>query len=336
MISTGALMMKQQIPSDVLRQCIFLAGPTAVGKTDVTLALAEQLAPVEILSLDSMCVYRGMDIGTAKPSTELQGRIPHHLLDLADPHEDYSVADYIAAAREACEGILSRGARPVFVGGTGLYLRSILRGVFEGPPADPAIRERLQKMADEAAQKGDHYWLMRQLERVDPDAMLRLHPNDHRRLIRAIEVFELTGKPLSQQQRQEPLPEDERPQHVYWLSPPRDWLHERINRRVELMIEDGLIEEVRRLLSSEQPIGRTARQGLGYKEVIEALDAAGGSDLSEQQVAEMVEVIQTRTRQFAKRQHTWFRNLDECHEIELTGNESAEQIAAGIVDRIRS
>ncbi len=331
--------MKQQIPSEILRQCLFLAGPTAVGKTDVTIALAEQLAPVEILSLDSMCIYRGMDIGTAKPSAELQEKFPHHLLDLADPHEDFSVADYIAAAREACEAILDRGARPVFVGGTGLYLRSILRGVFEGPPANQEIRERLQRLADEAAAKGDHYWLMSQLERVDPDAMLRLHPNDHRRLIRAIEVFELTGKPLSQQQKQEPLLEDERPTHVYWLSPPRDWLHERINRRVELMIEAGLIDEVRRLLSAEQSIGRTARQGLGYKEVIEALEAAGGPEagnqsLNDQQIAEMVDVIQTRTRQFAKRQHTWFRNLEECHEIELTGNETPAQIAAGIAERI--
>ncbi|MBI1309877.1 tRNA (adenosine(37)-N6)-dimethylallyltransferase MiaA [bacterium] len=327
--------MKQQIPSDVLRQCLFLAGPTAVGKTEVTLALAEQLAPIEILSLDSMCIYRSMDVGTAKPSTALQQRVPHHLIDLAEPHEEFSVADYIAAARAACEGILDRGARPVFVGGTGLYLRSILRGVFEGPPADPAIRGRLQKLADEAATRGDHYWLMRQLEAVDPDAMLRLHPNDHRRLIRAIEVFELTGKPLSEQQKQEPLPSHERPPHVYWLSPPRDWLHERINRRVELMMEQGLVDEVQRLLSAEQPIGRTARQGLGYKEVIESLEAAGGGDLSEQQVAEMVDVIQTRTRQFAKRQHTWFRNLEECHEIELTGTESPEQVAASIVARVR-
>ncbi len=333
--------MKQQIPSEILRQCLFLAGPTAVGKTDVTIALADQLAPIEILSLDSMCVYRGMDIGTAKPSVELRQRVPHHLLDIVDPHEDFSVADYIAAARDVCEGILERGARPVFVGGTGLYLRSILRGVFEGPPADPAIRERLQRLADEAAAKGDHYWLMSQLEAVDPESMLRLHPNDHRRLIRAIEVFEQTGKPLSQQQQQEPLPEDERPAHVYWLSPPRDWLHERINRRVELMIEEGLIDEVRRLLSSDRPIGRTARQGLGYKEVIEALEAVGGAEaadqsLSDQQIAEMVDVIQTRTRQFAKRQHTWFRNLEECHEIELTGTESPSQIAAGIAERIGS
>jgi tRNA dimethylallyltransferase len=331
--------MKQQIPSEVLRQCLFLAGPTAVGKTDVTIALAEQLDPVEILSLDSMCIYRGMDIGTAKPSVELRQRIPHHLLDIADPDEDYSVVDYIAAAREACLGILERGARPVFVGGTGLYLRSLLRGVFEGPPADPQIRERLQRLADEAAAKGDHYWLMRQLEVVDPDSMLRLHPNDHRRLIRAIEVFELTGKPLSEQQKQEPLPESERPPHVYWLAPPRDWLHDRINRRVELMIQEGLIDEVRRLLAARQPIGRTARQGLGYKEVIETLEAAGGAEangqgLSEEQIAEMVDVIQTRTRQFAKRQHTWFRNLEECHEIELTGEETPGQIAAGIVARL--
>jgi tRNA dimethylallyltransferase len=323
--------MKQQLPPDVLKKCIFLAGPTAVGKTDVTIEVHSRKPNIEILSLDSMCVYRGMDIGTAKPDAELRAKIPHHLIDLVEPHEDFSVVDYIARARGAAEDTLARGNQPVFVGGTGMYLRCILRGVFEGPPANEEIRNRLQKQAEEAEAKGDNYWLMRQLERVDVDAALRLHPNDKRRLIRAIEVYELTGKPLTEQQKQPPLTDEEKPPHVYWLSPPREWLYDRINRRVELMIEAGLIAEVRQLLALPEKVSHTARQGLGYKEVFDVLSDDSEAELSEEQLAAVVDTIQTRTRQFAKRQHTWFRNLDECSEIEMTEDDSPATIADRVV-----
>ncbi len=326
--------MKQQLPPDVLKQCIFLAGPTAVGKTDLTVELHSRRPDIEILSLDSMCVYRGMDIGTAKPDAELRAAIPHHLIDLVEPHEDFSVADYIARAREAAQDVLAREHQPVFVGGTGMYLRCILRGVFEGPPANEDIRNRLQTQAEEAEAKGDNYWLMRQLERVDVDAALRLHPNDKRRLIRAIEVYELTGRPLTEQQKQPPLTDEERPPHVYWLSPPRDWLHDRINRRVELMIEAGLIAEVRQLISPDKLLSHTARQGLGYKEVVDVLGDDPEAELTEEQLAEIVDTIQTRTRQFAKRQHTWFRNLEECSEIELTKDDSPSVLAGRVLERI--
>lgn len=328
--------MKQQLPPDVLKQCLFLAGPTAVGKTALTVELHARQPDIEVLSLDSMCVYRGMDIGTAKPDAQLQAEIPHHLIDLVEPHEDFSVADYIARAREAAQEVIGRGNRPVFVGGTGMYLRCILRGVFEGPPANEEIRNRLQTQAEEAEAKGDNYWLMRQLERVDVDAALRLHPNDRRRLIRAIEVYELTGRPLTEQQKQPPLTDEERPQHVYWLSPPRDWLYERINRRVEQMIETGLIAEVRQLISLDSRLSHTARQGLGYKEVIDVLSENPETELSEEQLAGIVETIQTRTRQFAKRQHTWFRNLEECSELEIRAEDSAAAVAARVLDRLGS
>lgn len=318
--------MQQQFPVELLQQCIFLAGPTAVGKTEATIQLASGLPDVEVVSLDSMCIYRGMDIGTAKPSRELQEQIPHHLLDIRDPHEEFSVVDYIEATRTACQEIVDRGGVPLFSGGTGLYLRAVLRGVFEGPPANWDIRNRLQAQADEAAQRDDHFWLMRQLEKIDPDAALKLHPNDHRRLIRAIEVFELTGEKLSSQQQQHPLPESERPPHVYWLSPDRDWLHDRINQRVVQMFEAGLINEVRELLKLDPPIGRTAAQGLGYKEVIDGLSGNSDTELSSEQESEIMELIQTRTRQFAKRQHTWYRNLDECTEITIVENDSPTAI----------
>jgi tRNA dimethylallyltransferase len=326
--------MKQQLPTELLRQCVFLAGPTGVGKTDVTIDLAREIGPVEVVSLDSMCVYRTMDIGTAKPSAELQAQIPHHLLDLVDTHEDFSVAEYVSAAGDVCAGIVARKATPLFVGGTGLYLRGLLRGVFEGPPADWDIRNRLQQHADDAAARDDNFWLMRQLEKVDPDVVLRLHPNDQRRLIRALEVYELTGIPLSKHQKQPALPEGERPPHVYWLSPPRDWLHERINLRVEQMMAAGLVAEVRRLTQQPGKISRTAAQGLGYKEVIEALGDDADSELSTSQLAETTDLIQTRTRQFAKRQHTMFRNTEECHEIEITESDTAASIAARIATRV--
>ncbi|MFT4558145.1 MAG: tRNA dimethylallyltransferase [Planctomycetaceae bacterium] len=318
--------MQQQFSVELLRQCIFLAGPTAVGKTDATMELVSRIPKIEIVSLDSMCIYRRMDIGTAKPSRELQQHIPHHLLDIRDPHEEFSVAEYVEAARSACQEIAARGGVPLFSGGTGLYLRAVLRGVFEGPPADWEIRNRLQAQADEAAERDDHFWLMRQLERVDPDAAMRLHPNDQRRIIRAIEVFELTGSTLSSQQKQHPLAEDQRPPHVYWLSPDRDWLHDRINQRVTTMFEAGLVDEVRELMKCDSPIGKTASQGLGYKEVIDGLAGDSDHELTTEDRDAIVELIQTRTRQFAKRQHTWYRNLEECVEVQVASDDSPIQV----------
>lgn len=326
--------MKQQFPIELLRQCIFLAGPTACGKTDVAIALAETLGHVEIVSLDSMCIYREMDIGTAKPPAELRERVPHHLLDIVEPHEEYSVANFINDAQVVCEAIVARGGRPLFVGGTGLYLRSVLRGVFQGPPADHGIRDRYQKQADDAAAKGDNFYLMRQLERVDIDSTLRLHPNDQRRLIRALEVYELTGVPLSKLQQQPALPEAERSPNVLWLDAPREWLHDRINRRVELMIEAGLVSEVQKLAARQQPMSHTAAQGLGYKEVIDALDE--NKQLAAEKLPEIIDTIQTRTRQFAKRQYTLFRNMEECRALEIDATESDRQIAdqiCGLLDK---
>ena len=209
-----------QFPLDVLRRCWFLAGPTACGKTAVGLELAERIG-AEIVALDSMSLYRRMDIGTAKPSPAERARVPHHLIDILEPHEDFSVADYVSAAARACVEILSRGRTPLFVGGTGLYLRGVLRGVFTGPAANWAIRRRLEAEAEQHPPG----WLHERLRAVDPAAAAALHPHDTRRLVRALEVFELTGRPLSEQQRQPPLPAADRPQHVYWLSPPRDWLY---------------------------------------------------------------------------------------------------------------
>jgi len=302
-----------QIETDILKQCRFLVGPTGCGKSDTALLLADALG-AEIVSLDSMAVYRGMDIGTAKPSRAARDIVPHHLLDVVDPHEEYSLADYVQAAESACREILSRGKVPLFVGGTGLYLRGILRGVFDGPPADWEFRGQMQALAE--AESGE---LHRRLRQVDPESAAHIHPHDIRRVIRALEVHRLTGRPLSEQQRQHPLPENQRPRHVNWLSPPRDWLYHRIDRRVDDMLTAGLLEEVQNLLAADRPMCRTARQALGYKELIDHL--SGETSLNE-----AIMTIKSRTRQFAKRQHTWFRNLVECRPVAMTGDESPAEL----------
>ncbi|MSR57525.1 MAG: tRNA (adenosine(37)-N6)-dimethylallyltransferase MiaA [Planctomycetaceae bacterium] len=299
-----------QLPDTLLQQCWFLAGPTAVGKTALSLELAERLG-AEIVALDSMTFYRGMDIGTAKPDAATRAQVPHHLLDILDPHEEFSLADYLRAVEQVCGEIFARNRVPLFVGGTGLYLRTVLRGVLEGPPADWVIRRRWEQFALSQGEPALHA----RLAEVDPTLAQKLHPNDVRRIIRGLEVFELTGVRLSQQQQQPPRPVAVRSQHVYWLSPPRDWLSARIDARVRQMFDDGLIEEVSRLLEAEKPLSRTARQALGYKEVINHLERGTGR-------AEVLELVQTRTRQFSKRQHTWFRNLEECRAIEIRGDEN--------------
>lgn len=313
-----------QLDPSLLRQSSFLAGPTACGKTAVGIELAERLN-AEVLSLDSMAVYRRMNIGTAKPTPTERARIPHHLIDLIDPHEEFSTARYVQAADFACRGILDRGRVPLFVGGTGLYLRAILRGLFEAAPKDPDFRRQLEQ---EAARTSPER-LFERLRRIDPKTAERLHPNDVRRVIRALEVHHTTGRRASELRVQQPLPPDQRPRNVYWLHPPRAWLYERIDRRVDRMIATGLVEEVRILLAAPHGLGHTARQALGYREIIECLERDG-------ELEDAVEQIKLKTRQFAKRQHTWFRNLEECQAVEISGTESAAEIADRILAAART
>ena len=295
----------------------YLTGPTASGKTAVGIELARLLG-AEIVSLDSMAVYRGMDIGTAKPTSGERAAVPHHLIDIVEPSDDFSVAQYREAALSTAEAIQRRGHEVLFVGGTPLYLKAMLRGIFEGPPADWSLRRRLM---DEA--RADPTELHRRLQSVDPAAAARLHPNDTRRLIRAIEVHETTGTPISALQRQFEIgrPADEC--RVFALEWPRETLRERIDRRVDAMFAAGLVDETRRLLHAEKPLGRTARQAVGYREVIEHL--AGKLDLPA-----TIELVKLRTRQFAKRQLTWFRSLSECRNVLVAEPFEARQIAQQI------
>lgn len=313
-----------QLPPEILKRSWFLAGPTACGKSATALVLARQL-DAEIISLDSMAIYRGMDIGTAKPTLEERQRIPHHLIDIADPHEDFSVAEFLQLAAAAATDIAARGRTPLFVGGTGLYLRSMLRGLCEAPAADWDLRRSLEQHARELGPE----WLHAELARRDPVTAARLHLNDMRRIIRAIEVFELTGSPISADQTQQPKPLDQRPASVVWISPPREWLRDRISQRVDQMLTAGWLDETRTLMQRTPPLGRTASQALGYRELIEHLEGRISLD-------DAAAAIKTATHQFAKRQHTWFRNLEECRELPIRGEESAEEIAARVIQPLES
>lgn len=297
--------------------CWFLTGPTAGGKTEIGIALARHIG-AEIVSLDSMALYRGMSIGTAKPTSEQQAAVPHHLIDVVEPHEEFSLAQYVDAAEACAADIRGRGREVLFVGGTPLYLKALLRGIFKGPAADPSLRRRLE--AEEREHPGT---LHRQLAEVDAQASLRLHPNDTRRLVRALEVFEKTGTPISQWQQQfdRGLPADQC--RVFLLDWPREELYRRVNRRVEIMFEQGLVDEVAGLMRRERPLSKTAAQAVGYREVIEHLSGTPGLE-------ETIELVKTHTRQFAKRQGTWFRSLCECRSVPIAEPVDIEAIATKI------
>jgi tRNA dimethylallyltransferase len=298
--------------------CWYLTGPTASGKTAMGLELARLLG-AEIISLDSMALYRGMDIGTAKPTAAERTAAPHHLIDIIDPDQQFSVAQYVTAAQQVVGEIKSRDRVALFVGGTPLYLKALLRGIFAGPPADWTLRHRLQA---EAQAKSAEY-LHARLAEVDPPSARRLHPSDQRRVIRALEVWEKTGQSITDLQQQFDRARPVEACRVFVLDWPRNELAERINARVDAMFERGLVDEVRDLLARPSPLGRTASQALGYREVIEHL--AGARDL-----ADTVELVKLRTRQFAKRQMTWFRSLSECQFVSVTGRLDAPKIARSL------
>ncbi len=281
-----------------------LTGPTASGKTALAVELAERLG-AEIVSVDSMALYRGLDLGTAKPTAEERRRARHYLVDVLEPWESASVAWWRQQAEACFREIEGRSRRVLLVGGTPFYLKVLLHGLFEGPPADADVRRRLHQ---EAETQGPHA-LHARLAAADAVTAGRLHPNDVRRVVRALEVLELTGRPLSAWQTQWPQaaapPAEPAVPQILWLNLPRDELYARIDARVDAMFAAGLLDEVRGLLTLPRPLSREARQALGYKEVLDHL--AGGPDLPT-----TIAAVKTRTRNFAKRQITWFRHLPGC------------------------
>lgn len=301
-----------------IRDCVWIVGPTAAGKSEVGVALAELIGG-EVISLDSMAVYRGMDIGTAKPTVEQRQRVTHHLIDIVDPWEEYSVARYLADAATCLEDIRKRGKIPIFVGGTPLYLKAVLRGLFEGPQADWEFRQHWRALAE----TNPPGFLHAEVAKVDPASAARLHPHDWRRLIRALEVYHKTGRPLSEWQSQFDKPREEAMGRVVVLDWPRDILYRRIEARVDAMFDRGLVAEVKRLVADPRGFGRTARQALGYREVLDYL--AGKMSLED-----TINLVKTRTRQFAKRQLTWFRHLEECRNLPINEPWQPEDLARRI------
>lgn len=273
---------------------IGIVGPTASGKTALSFALAEA-RPIEIVCMDSMQVYKGMDIGTAKPTKEEQALIPHHMIDVAEPQDEYSVAEYLQGAAAVIEGILSRGRLPVLVGGTGLYLRALSQGLTLGStPKDEAVRAKFEALLMEEGKERLH----QRLAQVDPLAAARLHPNDSRRVIRALEVYEITGRPFSDQKpREEDAPYDIRPYAPDW---PREELYARVDQRAGAMVRGGLPDEVRALLDRGVSPQAQSMQGLGYKELIPYIKG-------EAELADCEDILKRRTRNYAKRQLTWLR-----------------------------
>ncbi len=289
----------------------FIVGPTASGKGRLAVEVA-RLVGGEVISVDSMKVYRGMDVGTAKPPPEARRGVPFHLLDIRHPSESMSAAAWREEALAAEAGVRARGRVPIFAGGTALYVRALTEGVFEGPPADWTLRRALEAEAERAGTAALHA----RLAAVDPKTAARLHPHDRRRVIRALEVFEKTGRPISELQRQWASPvfggaaaeEARAGRAMVGLLWARDALYRRIDERVERMFARGFVEEARRLLADPRGIGREAAQALGYRELFAWLRAGGAAA---RPLADVVAEIQRKTRRFSRRQMTFFRHFPD-------------------------
>jgi tRNA dimethylallyltransferase len=298
---------------------LIIAGPTAVGKTDASIQLAQELG-AEIVSADSMQIYRGMDIGTAKPTPEQRKLVYHHLIDIAAPDQPFSVGDYLRDSRSAIDGILASGGTPIVVGGTGLYIRALMKGLFHGPPADLDLRERLLQREAE----GEAGALYSDLVKVDPEAAVKIHPNDLRRTIRALEVYYLRDRKLSDFQQEHAFQDRPYRFRLLFLVRSRSELYARIEQRVDQMIAAGLEAEVRTLMERGYNHGLSSMLGLGYKHF---LDCFLGKTSREEAVA----LLKRDTRRFAKRQFTWFRRELEAVWVDVTGlTQSGE-----IIDRIK-
>ena len=294
---------------------ICICGPTASGKTALSVALAKQLH-TEIISADSMQIYRGMDIGTAKPTAEERQGVPHHLLDICAPGEAFSVARYVELADAAAQDVLSRGMVPIVAGGTGLYMDALIEcSTFSGDETDLSVREKYQRMAAEQGNEAVHACLAK----VDPEGAERLHPNNLKRVIRALEVYEQTGMTIDAFNRLHKRPAPKYAALKIGICPAeRQTLYDRIDCRVDQMLADGLLEETKRLLDSGALAG-TAAQAIGYKELLGYLQ---GDAL----LADCVALLKQRSRNYAKRQLTWLKRDDNIHWIYYNNGEELPAI----------
>jgi tRNA dimethylallyltransferase len=293
-------------------------GPTAVGKTEIMVKVCERLG-CEIISMDSRQIYRYMDIGTAKPSEEERKRIHHHMIDILDPDEYYNAYMYRKDSLKVMEEIKRRGKIPVYVGGTGLYADALVRGIFEGVPADENIRRELKKLHEQ-----EPGILRKMLEDFDPEAARKIHPNDLKRTIRALEVYMKTGKKISELQR-EAKPAGRFEIIVLWRE--RKELYDRINSRVEKMLEMGLVDEVKKLLKIGYTKDLNSMKTIGYRETIEYLE--GKYDFQH-----YVHVLKRNTRHFARRQIIWSKRYEDAVKINLTFEENPVEKVMKIMEEI--
>ena len=294
---------------------ICIAGPTASGKTALAVQLAKELGG-EVVSCDSMQVYKGMDIGTAKPTREEMEGVPHHMLSVAEPWEDFSVSRYCEMAAPIVDDIVARGKTAIIAGGTGLYMDSLIKGNDFAPFPATGMREKLEQQADKEGMEA----MLSLLASLDPDAAARLHLADRKRIIRALEVYYETGETITQHNRKtQEIPPRYQP---VWLGldfADRSELYRRIDLRVEIMLQNGLVDEIRSLLSRGIPAKCTAMQAIGYKEFVSALEGNGTLE-------EAAAQVQQSSRHYAKRQLTWFRRNPNMHWLTRATGDSADKI----------
>ena len=300
-----------------MKNLICIAGPTASGKTALSIALAKELNG-EIVSCDSMQVYKRMDIGTAKPTLEEMDGIPHHMLSVAEPWEDFSVGKYVAMATPILDDILTRGKTAIIAGGTGLYMDALIRGNAFAPVPSTGRRDELEQLAQTHGIEA----VIAQLRKVDPESAERLHPSDQKRIIRAMEVYLETGQTITEHNRAtQQLPPRYTPLWFALEDASRATLYARIDRRVESMLEQGLLPEIQSLLDEGVPENTTAMQAIGYKEFVDVL-------MGRSSMQTATELVQQSSRKYAKRQLTWFRRNQSIHWLCREENEDTQQILA--------
>jgi tRNA dimethylallyltransferase len=302
------------------KQRLLILGVTASGKGKLAFELAKKL-DAEILSIDSMKVYRRMDIGTGKPSKEARKQINYHLIDVVEPSQSFSVDIFLNLAEQTLKQIESKNKPVIAVGGSAMYIKALLYGIFEGPGTNEQIRRQLREQIKQTSLAELH----KKLAEIDPVASERIHSNDEKRIIRALEVYQLTGKPISTYQQQFDLPQAKGNWKIIGLHREKSEASRRINARVKKMIQAGLVEEVKSLLAEEKPLSLQARSAIGYAEIIDYL--AGRETLEK-----AVEKIKINTRRFAKAQRTWFKTFKNVNWLDVSSDDDIEHILAKTID----
>lgn len=304
---------------------LILLGPTGIGKTDIAIKLAQKIPDIEIISADSMQIYKYMDIGTAKPNKSILKTIKHHMINIVDPAENFDVIQYSKLATKTILNIFKRGKIPILIGGSGLYITSIIEPIFPGPGKDNVYREMLE---EESRIYGKQY-LYNKLAKIDPVSASKIKPNDLRRIVRALEVYKSTGKTISYLQKKASNKNAKFKYHIIGLQRNRENLYQKINLRVDKMIKDGLIDEVKNLRARGYNENLNSMQGLGYKQINKYLNGEYDKETA-------INLIKRDTRRYAKRQMTWFKNKIENIEWINLDNYSEDKIISNIKDKINN